>query len=77
MVGDHVQVLGIIHHHTRVLATAFEHDLLEIALCRVLQKLAPDLRGSGKRDHVDVEVQPNGLAGGFTESSNNVQHPVW
>ncbi len=62
MLGDDVEVLGIVEHDTGVLAAALQDDALHVRLGGILEEAAADLRRAGEGDHVDVRVQAERLA---------------
>ena len=73
MLGNDVEVLRIIQDNAWVFAAAFEHDTFEVGLRRIFQEFASDLGRAGKRDHVDIRVYADGLAGDRTFAGDDIQ----
>ena len=62
MLGHEVEVFGIVQNNRRVLAAAFENDLLEIAVGRIAQKPPSGFCRTGKGNHVNIHVHTERLA---------------
>ena len=74
--GDLVEVAGVGEDHRRVLAAAFEGDLLQIAIRGVLQEQAADLGRAGEGDGVDARVLADRAAAGLAAAGQDVEHAV-
>ena len=76
MLGHMVEVFGVLQHNAGVLAAAFQHDLLEVALRRITQKSPPGLRRAGEAHHIHAHMPPQRLPHRRSVARQHLQHPA-
>ena len=74
MLGDEVQIFGVIHHDGRVLATTFQNHLLQVGIRRIAKEPPTGLGRSREGHHVDAGVKSNRLASTGTGAGHDVQN---
>ncbi len=69
-----VQVLAVVEHQVRALAPAFEPDLLEVGLRRILHEELAHLGGAGEHQAIHIRVQAQGPSGFAAQARHHVEH---
>ncbi len=74
MRGGRFEIGAVGEHDLRRLAAELQAHALEVALPGILHQQPADRARAGERDHVDVHMQGERLAGVAAEAGNDIEH---